>query len=104
MNTTIKAMVLGVVVLASGCAAGPGQNVGAYTVGGAVVGGTAGAIIGREVDKRDGAYIGGATGALIGGAVGNTMDRQRRLENQVYYGNQPVPQSYPHQRGSYYGY
>lgn len=103
MNTIIKATLLGAVVLASGCAAGPGPNVGAYTVGGALVGGTAGAIVGKEIDKKDGAYIGGATGALIGGAVGNTMDRQRQLENQVYYGGQGAA-SYPYRPGNQYPY
>jgi len=102
MNKTLSAVILGAAVLASGCAAGPGQNVGAYTVGGAVVGGTAGALIGREVNNDNGEYIGAATGAVIGGAVGNTMDRQRRLENQVYYGGQGATSS-SYQQGGYRG-
>lgn len=70
------------VLLLSACAQ-PNQNVGAYTVGGAVVGGTAGAIIGREINNDNADMIGAISGAVIGGAVGNTMDRQRRLENQA---------------------
>jgi outer membrane protein OmpA-like peptidoglycan-associated protein len=50
------------------------------TVGGAAVGGLAGAGLGAIVsggNRGEGALIGGAIGVLAGGAIGNYMDRQQ---------------------------
>ena len=61
--------------LSTACARpGPYHN----TQGGALLGAATGAVIGHQIDHKDGAWIGGATGALIGGAIGNNMDAQER--------------------------
>lgn len=47
-----------------------------HTQNGALMGATAGAVIGHQIDHRDGAWVGGAAGALLGAAIGNDMDLQ----------------------------
>jgi len=63
------------------------------TVGGAVIGGIAGALLGREVADRgvrgEGAALGAVVGAAAGGAIGrSTADCDRRVEGSYdpYYG------------------
>lgn len=81
----LTAGLLGVVLLASGCAGTPyGQY--RYTAAGAALGGLGGAMVGKEIDEDNGALIGGAAGAVIGGAVGNAMDRRQGNGGYGYYG------------------
>ena len=54
-----------------------------HTQNGALMGATAGAVIGHQLNHRDGAWVGGATGALLGAAVGSDMDRQDQY-NRYY--------------------
>lgn len=49
---------------------------------GAAIGAVAGAVIGHQVDGRNGRFVGAAVGALTGAAVGDYMDRQQRQLNQ----------------------
>jgi len=50
---------------------------------GAVIGGVAGAVIGKNVsDARGGPIVGAVIGAVAGGAVGNYMDRQKAELNR----------------------
>lgn len=64
------------------------------TVGGAVIGGIAGALLGREVADRgvrgEGALLGAVIGATAGGAIGrNTAqcDRVPQVDYDPYYGD-----------------
>ena len=52
-----------------------------HTQNGALMGATAGAVIGHQLDHNNGAVAGGLAGALIGGTVGNQMDYQ---DQQIY--------------------
>ena len=73
-----------------------------HTQNGALMGATAGAVIGHQLDHRDGAWVGGAAGALMGAAIGNDMDLQDqrindrewrdRYDDSTYYA--PPPNRY----------
>lgn len=89
-NTRFAALV-GIVLLASGCAGGQYRQY-QYTAAGAALGGLGGAVIGNEIDEDNGAMIGGAAGAVIGGVVGNQMDRRRGAGGSYSY--QPPAQQY----------
>jgi uncharacterized protein YcfJ len=73
------------------------------TIGGAAIGGTAGAVLGSQVSGRhhrtDGSILGAVVGAFLGGAIGNsTANAQPQCQDQAqgsydpYYGN-ATPQS-----------
>lgn len=79
---------------------------------GAVVGGTAGAIVGGEVDKKGskvegqiiGGLVGGTLGYVIGGTLDNDRDLRRRYDNEPgeYYSYKGEP--YRRYRNDKYGY
>lgn len=51
---------------------------------GAAIGALAGAVLGHQVNDKNGRYAGAVVGALTGAAVGNYMDKQQRqLEQQL---------------------
>lgn len=61
-----------------------------HTQNGALVGATAGAVIGHQIDRYDGAVVGGVAGALVGSAIGSQMDyRDQQIDylqaRQGYY-------------------
>lgn len=54
------------------------------TKAGAAIGAVAGAVLGHQVDDKNGRFAGAAIGALTGAAVGNYMDKQQRqLEREL---------------------
>ncbi len=56
----------------------------ARTAIGAGVGAVAGAVIGHQVNDKNGRYVGAVLGALAGGAIGKYMDsQQQRLEKAL---------------------
>ena len=77
-----------------------------HTSAGALLGGATGAVIGHQLDGKDGRYVGGAAGALLGGAVGHYADHQRlqyETQRQAYRipppppaNPYPYPSSYPY--------
>jgi len=51
---------------------------------GAAIGAVTGAVLGHQINDKNGRYAGAAIGALTGAAVGNYMDKQqRKLEAQL---------------------
>lgn len=67
-------VVVGVAVLACGCQTMSGTEKG--IAGGGLIGGTAGAIIGKQMgNTAGGALIGAGLGALAGGLTGNEIDK-----------------------------
>jgi len=51
---------------------------------GAAIGAVTGAVLGHQINDKNGRYAGAAVGALTGAAVGNYMDKQqRKLERQL---------------------
>lgn len=81
MNIKVAAALLATGMAISGC---EGQPTGARTLGGAVLGGLAGAGAGYAIGDEKGAIIGGAAGALAGAALGAYLDNQQaELERQL---------------------
>jgi hypothetical protein len=71
------------------------------TVAGAIIGGIAGAVIGRSVaghvDRGPGTVAGAALGGTIGAGIGNSAshcDRYDRHDHRDYYYNRREPYSY----------
>lgn len=65
------ALALGaIVVISSGCTTGE------RTVGGALIGGTGGAVVGNAVGGSGGAVIGGLAGGTAGALVGRNTGRR----------------------------
>lgn len=83
MNTKIGAVLLAAGLAISGC---EGQQTGARTLGGAVLGGLAGAGAGYAIGDEKGAIIGGAAGALAGAALGAYLDNQQAELNRQLAG------------------
>lgn len=90
-------------LLLAGCAGEPGEKTGAGVVGGAIVGGTIGALTGGGGrDVVAGAIIGG----LVGGVIGNALDEEDRRRayaaemSALEYGGPGVPVSWQGQRGT----
>jgi hypothetical protein len=83
-----------------------------HTQNGALVGATAGAVIGHQIDRHDGAVVGGVAGALVGSAIGSQMDyRDQQIEylqsHQGYYDDDagfapPPPNRYRPSASNYY--
>lgn len=92
-------VLVGVMALAglSGCVT-PDRE---YTATGAAIGTIAGAVLGHQIDDKNGRYAGGAAGALIGAAIGNNADQ---IRNRGYRSSGPVydPPAYGNNRR--YGY
>ena len=112
MKTTVK-LAAGLALLA-GLAAAPAANAqSTEEVLGTVIGGTAGAIIGKEIDggrnttegQLIGAAIGGTLGYVIGDSIDDKNDDKRRYRQyqarQGYYG---YPQRPVYRDSRYYGY
>lgn len=83
LQTTVVAAVA-TLVLISGCAAND-PNKRAKT--GAAIGAITGAVLGNQVNSKNGKYVGAVVGVLTGAAIGNYMDKQqreleKRLENE----------------------
>lgn len=83
MKIRIIATTAAVALAVSACATDPntGQPIVGNTVGGALIGGTVGALAGLAVGgspraQRNAVLIGAGIGALAGGAIGNYMDQQ----------------------------
>lgn len=83
MNRILTAVVLGSLLLTTGCAtqdAYTGEDKTSKTVIGSVVGAAAGAAVGAATssrgDRKKGVLIGAASGGLLGAGVGQYMDRQ----------------------------
>ncbi len=85
MRALFKIAFLTAAVSLSAACAPPGAPY-YHTQNGALVGATAGAVIGHQIDHRDGAVVGGVAGALVGSAIGSQMDYR---DQQSYY-----PQAY----------
>ncbi len=67
--------------LATGCAANDPNKRAKI---GAAIGGLSGAVIGHQINDKNGRYAGAAVGALAGAVVGNYMDKQQRqLEQEL---------------------
>ena len=66
-----------------------------HTQNGALVGATAGAVIGHQIDRYDGAVVGGVAGALVGSAIGSQMDYR---DQQIQY-LQPYQEYYDDDAG-----
>lgn len=81
MHTLFKIVFLTAAVGLSAACAPPGAPY-HHTQNGALVGATAGAVIGHQIDRHDGAVIGGVAGALMGSAVGSQMDYR---DQQIHY-------------------
>ncbi len=87
----VLSVALATVVGVAGCNTPQGQN----TLGGAIVGGTAGAVIGAATSgNARGAVVGGAIGTAAGALIGSSLTPQdpnygRRCAkyNYDYYGN-----------------
>lgn len=78
----------GILVLTA--AASTAQAMDATLIGG-VVGGTAGAVVGHNMNGRTGAIIGGLIGAAAGATIGKAIDRQ----NNPYAGSSAYGAAYP---------
>ena len=65
-------LLLAALVLASCTAGDPYQR----TKTGAALGALAGAIVGHQIDDKQGRFVGAALGAAVGGGVGYMLDRQ----------------------------
>ena len=57
---------------------------------GALIGGGAGALVGRSIGGRDATIIGGAIGAAAGAAIGSDRSRVRYEQRVEYYNPAPV--------------
>jgi len=87
MRTTLTLAIASIIL--TGCV-GTGPNTQQGAVGGAAIGGLAGAIIGNQSHNAGGgALVGAAIGAIAGGTLGNAQDQQ----NGTLYGP-PQPQVY----------
>lgn len=76
MKTMTKILMIVLLAVTAGCAAGPQTRVGCAepNYGGAVIGGLAGGLLGAQVGKGSGrtaaTAVGAGTGAVIGSQVG----------------------------------
>lgn len=89
-NLLLFGIALALAISVAGCNTPQGQN----TVGGAVVGGTTGAVIGAvTTGNARGALLGGAIGTAAGALIGSSLTPQ-----DPYYGRQCARYRY-----DYYG-
>ena len=89
LHTSLKVMALVTTLGLTTACAPPGAPY-YHTQNGALMGATAGAVIGHQLDHRNGAVAGGLAGALIGGTIGNQMDYE-----QQGYASAPPPRRRP---------
>ncbi len=85
----LSVLALAAVVTLTGCAMSNEQS---GRAGGAVIGGTLGAVLGNAADCKGCALIGGLLGAVAGGAIGGNvgryMDRQdQQMMNKAIHTN-----------------
>ncbi|QQS53812.1 MAG: glycine zipper 2TM domain-containing protein [Candidatus Competibacteraceae bacterium] len=87
MRAPLKIVILTAIVGLNVACAPPGAPY-YHTQNGALVGATAGAVIGHQIDRYDGAVVGGVAGALMGSAIGSQMDyRDQQIQySQSYQG------------------
>lgn len=112
MRAPLKIAILTATVGLNAACAPPGVP-NYHTHNGALVGATAGAVIGHQIDRYDGAVVGGVAGALVGSAIGSQMDyRDQQIQylqsSQGYYDNEagfvpPPPNRYRSPASDYYG-
>lgn len=75
-----------------------------YTAAGATIGGIAGAVLGHQVNGKNGRYAGAAAGAAIGAAIGNNADAVHNRGYRQPYRSGPVRDYPPQAQGAGGGY
>ena len=85
MNKSLALLFITTAGFLSSCAGPTGPNTQRGAVGGALLGGVAGAVIGNQSGHAgEGALIGAGAGAIGGAAIGNAQDEDNRRR---YYNN-----------------